>query len=145
MAQKLAIIAEDQTNAEGTRHHLRGESRATRSALPSVKRLLSTGDLSLDRLDQICELLRHGSDRADGTDARSAPRPLPASPTRRSARSSRTRGCSSITWLRPQSLAHRREIVEAFKFTPAEAQRYLIKMDRLKLIELQPGNARGCR
>src|SRR5690242_14633687 len=57
MAQKLAIIAEikrtlkerDITYAEVARH--------MKLSLPSVKRLLSTGDLSLDRLDQICELL----------------------------------------------------------------------------------------
>ena len=57
MAQKLAIIAEikrtlkerDITYAQVARH--------MKLSLPSVKRLLSTGDLSLDRLDKICELL----------------------------------------------------------------------------------------
>jgi transcriptional regulator with XRE-family HTH domain len=138
MAQKLAIIAEikrtlkerDITYAQVARH--------MKLSLPSVKRLLSTGDLSLDRLDQICELLgMEVTELVEQMRQREAPvtrltnaqeREIIADPR-----------LFFITWL----VLNRwriEDIVEAFKFTPAEVERYLIKLDRLKLIELQPGN-----
>lgn len=138
MAQKLAIIAEikrtlkerDITYAQVARH--------MKLSLPSVKRLLSTGDLSLDRLDKICELLG-----MEATELLEQMRERAAPVTRLTMAQEREIVADPrlffITWL----VLNRwriEDIVAAFEFTQAEVERYLIKLDRLKLIELQPGN-----
>jgi transcriptional regulator with XRE-family HTH domain len=138
MAQKLAIIAEikrtlkerDITYAEVARH--------MKLSLPSVKRLLSTGDLSLDRLDQICELL--GMEPAELIEQM---RQRAATVTRLTNAQEREIIADARLFLMAWLIINRwriEEIIEAFRFTEAEAQRYLIKLDRLKIIELQPGN-----
>src|SRR3954467_13352400 len=138
MAQKLAIIAEikrtlkerDITYAEVARH--------MKLSLPSVKRLLSTGDLSLDRLDQICELLG-----METTELIEQMRQRAATVTRLTNAQEREIIADSRLFQMAWLIINRwrlEEIVEAFKFTEREAERYLIKLDRLKLIELQPGN-----
>jgi transcriptional regulator with XRE-family HTH domain len=138
MAQKLAIIAEikrtlkerDITYAQVARH--------MKLSLPSVKRLLSTGDLSLERLDQICELLG-----MEASELIEQMRQREATVTRLTNAQEREIIADPrlffITWL----VLNRwriEDIVAAYKFTLAEVERYLIKLDRLKIIELQPGN-----
>jgi len=138
MAQKLAIIAEikrtlkerDITYAEVARH--------MKLSLPSVKRLLSTGDLSLDRLDKICELLG-----MEPTELMEQMRQRAATVTRLSNAQEREIIADPRLFLMAWLIINRwriEEIVEAFRFTEREAERYLIKLDRLKIIELQPGN-----
>jgi transcriptional regulator with XRE-family HTH domain len=138
MAQKLAIIAEikrtlkerDITYAEVARH--------MKLSLPSVKRLLSTGDLSLDRLDKICELL--GMEPAELIEQM---RQRAAPVTQLTDAQEREIIADPRLFLMAWLIINRwriEEIVEAFRFTEREAERYLIKLDRLKIIELQPGN-----
>jgi transcriptional regulator with XRE-family HTH domain len=138
MAQKLAIIAEikrtlkerDITYAEVARH--------MKLSLPSVKRLLSSGDLSLDRLDKICELLG-----MEATELMEQMRQREAPVTRLTNAQEREIISDPRLFLMAWLIINRwriEEIVAAFRFTEREAQRYLIKLDRLKIIELQPGN-----
>jgi len=107
-------------------------------SLPSVKRLLSTGDLSLDRLDKICELLG-----METTELIEQMRQRAATVTRLTNAQEREIIADSRLFLMAWLIINRwrlEEIVEAFKFTEREAERYLIKLDRLGIIELQPGN-----
>ncbi len=138
MAQKLAIIAEIKRNLKERDITYAQVARHMKLSLPSVKRLLSTGDLSLDRLDQICELL--GMEVSELIEQM---RQREVTVTRLTNAQEREIIADPrlffITWL----VLNRwriEDIVEAYKFTQAEVERYLIKLDRLKIIELQPGN-----
>ena len=138
MAQKLAIVAEIKRTLRERGITYAQVARHMHLSLPSVKRLLSTGDLSLDRLDQICELLG-----IEPTELIEQMRERAAPVTRLTSAQEREiigdPRLFLITWL----ILNRwriEEIVETFRFTEREVERYLIKLDRLKLIELQPGN-----
>ncbi len=107
-------------------------------SIASVKRLLSSGDLSLRRVDEICDLvgmsLREILERAHEH----------AAPTNQLTVVQEQEIVSDpklflVTWLL-LNRSHFEEIVRNYRFTPAELQHYLIRLDRLKVIELQPGN-----
>jgi DNA-binding Xre family transcriptional regulator len=113
-------------------------AKALRLSVASVKRLFSTGDFSLERVDRICELVDCGlEDILERARDRAAPanqltlaqeQQIVADPK-----------LLFITWL----VINRtpiETIVRRYTFTEREAQRYLIQLDRLKVIELQPGN-----
>ena len=119
MAQKLAIIAEikrtlkerDITYAEVARH--------MKLSLPSVKRLLSTGDLTLDRVDQICELLG-----METTELIEQMRQRAATVTRLTNAQEREIIADPRLFLMTWLILNRwriEEIVEAFSFTEREA------------------------
>jgi transcriptional regulator with XRE-family HTH domain len=138
MADRARIVME-------LKHALRekGLTYATVAAklglsVASVKRLFSSGDLSLERVDQICELLSMSLweilERAQQRGA----------PTNQLSLTQEQEIVSDpklvlVTWL----LLNRtqfEEILRAYRLTQAELLRYLIRLDRLKVIELQPGN-----
>jgi len=107
-------------------------------SVASVKRLFSTEDLSLQRVDEICELiglgLREILDRASDRTA----------PTNQLTLAQETELVSDpkllfMTW---QVLIRTpfEEIIQDYQYTEREALQYLIRLDRLKVIELQPGN-----
>jgi transcriptional regulator with XRE-family HTH domain len=138
MAQKLAIVAELKRTLKERGITYAEVARHMKLSLPSVKRLFSTADLSLDRLDQICELLG-----MEPTELIEQMRQRAATVTRLTDAQEREivgdPRLFLITWL----ILNRwriEEIVREFKFTEREVERYLIRLDRLKIIELQPGN-----
>jgi DNA-binding Xre family transcriptional regulator len=104
----------------------------------SVKRLFSTGDFTLQRVDQICELLalelpvilEQAQDRRAPTNqlSLSQEKEIISDP-----------GLFLIAWL-TLSRTPFEAMVATYKFSAAEVQHYLIKLDRLKVLELQPGN-----
>lgn len=107
-------------------------------SLATVKRLFSTGDFSLHRVDAICELmgvtLRELLELAQD---RSAPanqltlaqeQEIVADPQ-----------LLVVTWLLLNRMQFE-DIVRTHRFTDRELLKFLIKLDRLKVIELQPGN-----
>jgi AcrR family transcriptional regulator len=107
-------------------------------SLASVKRLFSTGDFSLARVDQICELtgsrLRDLLERAEER----------AAPSNSLTLAQEQELVSDpklllITWLVVNRTGFE-DIVRLYRFTEREALGYLIRLDRLKVIELQPGN-----
>jgi transcriptional regulator with XRE-family HTH domain len=107
-------------------------------SLASVKRLFSSGDFSLQRVDQICELLAMSLweilQRAQG---RAAPQnPLTLTQEQEIVSDPKL---FLVTWLVLNRTGFE-EIVRSYRFTQPELLRYLIKLDRLKVIELQPGN-----
>lgn len=106
-------------------------------SVASVKRLFSSGDLSLHRVDQICELL--GTDLSEILErARDRPsvnqltlaqeQEIIADPK-----------LLFIAWL-AINRASLEDIARSYTFTERDVLRYFIKLDQLKVIELQPGN-----
>jgi transcriptional regulator with XRE-family HTH domain len=138
MAQKLAIVAELKRSLKERGLTYAQVARHLKLSLPSVKRLFSTADFSLERLDQVCELLG-----LEPTQLFEQMREREAPVTRLTAAQEREIVADPRLFLMAWLILNRwriEEIVQAFKFTEREAQKYLIKLDRLKLIELQPGN-----
>jgi transcriptional regulator with XRE-family HTH domain len=138
MAQKLAIVAELKRTLKERGITYAQVARHMKLSLPSVKRLFSTADFSLDRLDQVCELLG-----MEPTELLEQMRQRAATVTRLTNAQEREIIADPrlflITWL----ILNRwriEEIVDEYRFTEREVERYLIKLDRLQLIELQPGN-----
>jgi AcrR family transcriptional regulator len=109
-----------------------------RLSLASVKRLFSTQDFSLERVDRICELLGFGlPELLDRARERAAPsnqlefeqeQEIVADPV-----------LLLITWLVINRMSLE-TIVKQYALTPREVLKYFIKLDRLGVIELQPGN-----
>jgi hypothetical protein len=107
-------------------------------SLASVKRLFATENFTLQRVDQICDLLGLELpiilERAQ--DQRAPTNQLSASQEKEIVSDP---GLFLIAWL-TLSRTPLEEIVKNYKFTALDVQRHLIKLDRLKIIELQPGN-----
>jgi transcriptional regulator with XRE-family HTH domain len=107
-------------------------------SVASVKRLFSSGDFSLQRVDQICELLEMSLweilQRAQER----------AAPTNQLTLTQEQEIVSDpklflVTWL-VLNRTQFQEILRDYRFSQPELLRYLIRLDRLKVIELQPGN-----
>jgi AcrR family transcriptional regulator len=138
MAQKTQIVAELKRALRASGHTYADVAKTLELSVASVKRLFSTEDLSLHRVDQICELiglslrdiLDQALDRADPTNQLTVAQEseLIADPKLLFA-----------TWLVLIRTPFE-EMVQDYKFTEREALQYLIRLDRLKVIELQPGN-----
>jgi AcrR family transcriptional regulator len=107
-------------------------------SLASIKRLFSSGDFSLARIDQICELA--ATDLGELLE-RAHDRTAPSNPLTLAQEQELVSDPKLlfITWL-VVSRATFEDIVRLYRFTQREALGYLIRLDRLKIIELQPGN-----
>jgi hypothetical protein len=107
-------------------------------SLASVKRLFATENFTLQRVDQICDLLgldlpiilERAQDQRAPTNQLSAgqEKEIVSDPA-----------LFLIAWL-TLSRTPFEDIVKNYRFNALEVQRHLIKLDRLKIIELQPGN-----
>lgn len=104
----------------------------------SVKRLFSTGNFSLDRLVEICDLL----DMTVLELAQAA-----STKTPRLSRLDKKQEAELVSDLKlllvaTCTLNHWKlnEIVERYQFDEAECLRYLLHLDRMRLIDLLPGN-----
>jgi AcrR family transcriptional regulator len=138
MAQRSEIVAELKKALREGGHTYADVARKLGLSLASVKRLFSTEDLSLERVDQICELvglgLREILERAAERTA----------PTNQLTLAQETELVSDpkllfATWLVLIRTPFE-EMVQDYLFTEREALQYLIRLDRLNVIELQPGN-----
>jgi transcriptional regulator with XRE-family HTH domain len=113
-------------------------ARALGVSLATVKRLFSSGDLSLDRVEQICQLLglrlREILERADEHAAPTRQltliqeREIVADPT-----------LFFVTWLVLSRLPLE-EITRLYRLTEPEVLACFIRLDRLRVLELLPGN-----
>jgi DNA-binding Xre family transcriptional regulator len=107
-------------------------------SLASVKRLFSTGNLSLRRVEQICELLgvrlfdilERGNGRASALTqlTLAQEQQIVADPK-----------LFFITWM-TLNRAPVEEIARDFLFNEREVFKYLVRLDKLKVIELLPGS-----
>jgi len=107
-------------------------------SLASVKRLFASGDFSLRRVDQVCELLGMSlTEILERANERAAPtNPLTLMQEQEIVSDPKL---FLVTWL-VLNRTQFEEIVRSYRFTQAEALRYLLRLDRLKIIELLPGN-----
>ena len=105
-------------------------------SLASVKRIFASGDLSLERFESICELVGlEFSDLVERMQAETAPRKkLSLAQEREIVADPKL---FLITWL-ILSRMQIDDIVKQYDYSRSEARRYLIQLDRLKIIELQP-------
>ena len=113
-------------------------ARALGLSLATIKRRFARGDFSLERFERICELadvgLRELLERAG---QRSAPtRQLTLVQEREIVADPRL---FLVTWLVLNRTPFE-EITRSYRFTERGLLRYFIRLDRLKVIELQPGN-----
>ncbi len=138
MAERTQIVAELKRALRAGGHTYADVAQKLKLSEASVKRLFSQCDLSLERIDAICELLRvsfselleQGRDRA--------------APTAQLTLAQESEIVSDlkllfITWLVLIRTPFE-EMVQTYRFSEREALRYLLQLDRLKVIELQPGN-----
>jgi transcriptional regulator with XRE-family HTH domain len=107
-------------------------------SLASVKRLFASGDLSLERVESICELVGlELSDVVERMQAETAPiKKLSLAQEQEIVADPKL---FLITWLVLNRMQID-EIVKLYDYTHREARSHLIRLDRLKIIELQPGN-----
>ena len=105
---------------------------------PSVKRLFSSGRFTLQRLEQLSHLLGYTlaelSREADATHARLAT--LTEKQEREIVSNPKllvVAVCALNQWTMP-------EIVAAYRITETECLKYLLRLDKLRIIDLLPGN-----
>lgn len=105
---------------------------------PSVKRLFASGRLTLDRLVQIGNLL--GFTLAELTKEAQAAQPQLHTLTEKQERE--LVSDSKLLMVAVCALNHWTldEVVEYYQLTPAEGIKYLLRLDKLRLIDLLPGN-----
>src|ERR1700722_5320787 len=138
MAGRTQIVAELKRALRAGGHTYADVAQKLDLSLASVKRLFSQEDLSLARVDAISELIGLGLmeilDRA-------RERTVPATQLTLAQESEIVSDLHLLfmTWLVLIRTPFE-EMVRSYRFTEREALKYLIRLDRLKVIELQPGN-----
>jgi hypothetical protein len=138
MAGRTQIVAELKRALRASGHTYAHVARKLDLSVASVKRLFSREDLSLARIDAICELIGLGLieilDRA-------RERAAPATQLTLAQESEivSDQRLLFMTWLVLIRTPFE-EMVQSYRFTEREALKYLLRLDRLKVIELQPGN-----
>jgi AcrR family transcriptional regulator len=138
MVGRTLIVTELKRALRASGHTYADVARKLDLSVASVKRLFSQEDLSLARIDAICELIGLGLieilDRA-------RERMTPATQLTLAQESEIVTDIRLLfmTWLVLIRTPFE-EMVQGYRFTEREALKYLIRLDRLKVIELQPGN-----
>ena len=138
MAERVALIAQLKRALRERGLTYAAVARELRLSLATVKRLFARGDLSLARLERICELaglgLRELMERAEEHSVPS--NQLTLTQEREIVADPRL---LLVTWLVLNRTSFE-EIVRSYRFSERELLRYFLKLDRLKVIELQPFN-----
>jgi hypothetical protein len=138
MAGRTQIVTELKRALRAGGHTYADVAQKLDLSLASVKRLFSQEDLSLARIDTICELIGLGLieilDRA-------RERMTPATQLTLAQEGEIVADIRLLlmTWLVLIRTPFE-EMVQSYRFSEREALKYLIRLDRLKVIELQPGN-----
>jgi hypothetical protein len=132
------LVAELKRTLREQKLTYRSVARHLKLSLPTVKRMFSREDFTLARFEAICALA--GCTLADVA-ARAGERAAPV----RSLTLAQERKIVSdpllllVTWL-VLNRAALPDIVRDYRLTESDVLRQLIRLDRLKVIELQPGN-----
>jgi hypothetical protein len=140
MAERALLVAELKRALREQGLTYARVARALDLSLATVKRRFARGDFSLERFERICELagvgLRELLERAE---EHSAPtRQLTLTQEREIVADARL---FLVTWLVLNRMPFE-EILRGYRFTERELLRYFIRLDRLKVIELQPNRTR---
>jgi len=135
---RTAIVTELKRALRASGHTYADVARKLDLSVASVKRLFSREDLSLARIDSICELI--GSGLIEILD-RARDRMTPATQLTVAQEGEIVTDIRLLfmTWLVLIRTPFE-EMVTSYRFTEREALKHLIRLDRLKVIELQPGN-----
>jgi AcrR family transcriptional regulator len=138
MASRTQIVTELKRSLRASGHTYADVARKLDLSVASVKRLFSREDLSLERVDAICDLIGVGlMDILDRARER-------LSPSNQLTHAQESEIVSDLRLLFMTWLVLIRtpveEIVKVYRFNEREVLKYLIRLDRLKVIELQPGN-----
>jgi hypothetical protein len=138
MAQRVQIVAELKRVLKERSITYAIVAGRLELSLASVKRLFSTGDFSLARIDAICELAgMEMSDLLERVGESSAPiKKLTVAQEQEVISDPKL---FLVTWL-VLNRTRFADIVKGFTLTEREVQRCLIRLDRLHIIELQPLN-----
>ena len=138
MAERDLIVAELKRALRERGLTYAAVARQVSLSLASVKRLFARGDFSLARVERICELLElslrevleRAAERAAPTNQLSIAqeREIVADPK-----------LFLLTWLLLNRVSPE-DITRLYRFGEREIVRWLIRLDRLRVIELQPGN-----
>jgi DNA-binding Xre family transcriptional regulator len=137
MAEQSLIVAELKRSLREKNLTYAAVAKKLDLSVASIKRLFSSGDISLKRLDRICELLE-----SNLSEILRRARERPATDQLTLAQEQEIVSDPALflmAWLvvNRASLA---EIARTYKFSEREVLRYFIKLDQMKIIELQPGN-----
>lgn len=134
--QHLLVILKRQLKAHGLTY--RDVATALRLSEPSVKRMFSTGNLSLERLAAICTMLDLTLAELAQAAAASAPR-LSRLDEKQEAElvSDPKRLLVAVCALNHWRLA---DIVRNYRLDEPECLRHMLHLDRMRLIDLLPGN-----
>jgi AcrR family transcriptional regulator len=138
MAQRLQIVAELKRVLKERGITYAVVAGRLELSLASVKRLFSTGDLSLERMDAVCELAGiEISELLERMSERSAPvSKLTVAQEQEVVSDPKL---FLVTWL-VLNRTKFEEIVSTYMLSRLEVQRCLVRLDRLGIIELQPLN-----
>ena len=138
MAERILIVAELTRALRERGLTYAAVARQLAVSVATVKRLFASGDFSLERVERICELLgvslRELLERAAERGAPSNPltlaqeRDIVADPK-----------LFLVTWLVLNRMSVE-EMLRLYRFSERDIVRCLIRLDRLRVIELQPGN-----
>jgi hypothetical protein len=138
MAEQLVVVGEMKRALRERGLTYRDVAVKLRLSLASVKRLFSTGNWSLKRVDQLCELL--DLDLAQLLQrARERPRALRQLTIQQEQEIVSDVRLLFVTW-KVINRTPFEEIVRNYQISERELLRYFVKLDRLKVIELLPGN-----
>lgn len=139
MAERMLIVAELKRALRERQLTYLDVAHQLEVSLPTVKRLFSTGDFSLERVDRICQFLGLGlSEILERAREHAVPvKQLTVAQEQEIVADPRL---LFVTWLVVANGATLEEIVRDYRFTEREVLGYLIRLDRLKVIELQPHN-----
>jgi transcriptional regulator with XRE-family HTH domain len=138
MAQQTQIVTELKRALKEQGLTYAAVARRMELSIATVKRLFAGGDFSLRRIDAICDLL--GLELSDILE-----RAQSRGPTGNKLTLAQERMIVAdpklllVTWL-VVNRTRFEEIIRDYDFTERELQRYLIKLDRLAVIALQPMN-----
>ena len=137
MSQHVLIVAEIKKTLREKNLTYADVAKKLKLSVPSIKRLFSGGDLSLARIDQICELLQ-----SDLHEILQRSRERPATNQLTLAQEQQIVSDPALllmAWL-VINRATVAEIAHTYRFSEREVLRYFFKLDQMKVIELQPGN-----
>ncbi|HEY2683798.1 MAG TPA: helix-turn-helix transcriptional regulator [Steroidobacteraceae bacterium] len=138
MAEQLVIVSELKAALKERGHTYRDVAAKLRLSVASVKRLFSGGNLSLRRVDQICELLE-----LELSELLRRARHRPGSLRQLTAAQEQEIVSDVkllfVTW-KVLNRTSFEDIVRDHRLTEREVLKCFVKLDRLKVIELQPGN-----
>ena len=137
MAEQLLIVAELKRALRERSLTYAAVARQLDLSIASVKRLFSGGDLSLKRVDLICELLQ--TSLAELLE-RARDRPIAAQLTLAQEQEIISDPkLFLVAWL-VLNRTPLEDIVRLYRFSEREVLRFYYRLDQLKAIELQPGN-----